>query len=77
MDTAGSGYPIAPTVTIPRPDAGATATATVGASGTITEFTITSGGESYVATPTVTISQPNRSGSISSFRLNNNGRAKW
>jgi len=73
LDTAGSGYPIAPAVTIERPDTVATATATVGASGTITEFTVTSGGTAYVSTPTVTISAPNRSGSISSFRLNNPG----
>jgi hypothetical protein len=69
----GTGYATPPVVTIPRPDVGATATATVGVSGTITSFTMTGAGEAYVSTPTVTVTPPNRSGSISSFRLNSAG----
>ena len=69
----GTGYATPPVVTIPRPDVGATATATVGVSGTITSFTMTGAGEAYISTPTVTVTPPNRSGSISSFRLNSAG----
>ena len=70
---AGVGYGVTPTVSIERPDPAATATATVGASGTITALNLTFGGFGYVTAPPVTISAPNRSGSISSFRLNNAG----
>ena len=71
----GQGYVPSdpPIITIERPDRVATATATVGASGTITALTLTDGGDGYITAPTVTISTPNRSGSISSFRLNNAG----
>ena len=70
----GSAYPAVPTITVAHPSQGATATAVVGASGTITSLTITNPGTQYLSAPTVTISDPNRSGSISSFRLNNDGR---
>ena len=70
---SGVGYGTAPTVTIPRPDAGATATATVGVSGTITAFVMTATGVAYTGAPTVTVTPSNRSGSISSFRLNSAG----
>ena len=73
IQDGGVGYGTAPTVTIPRPDVGATATATVGASGTITAFVMTATGVAYTGAPTVTITPPNRSGVISSFRLNNAG----
>ena len=73
MTDSGVGYGTAPTVTIPRPDAGATATATVGVSGTITAFVMTATGVAYTGAPTVTVTPPSRSGSISSFRLNNAG----
>ena len=69
----GVGYSTAPTVTIPRPDPGATATATVGVSGTITAFVMTATGVAYTGAPTVTVTPPNRSGSISSFKLNSAG----
>ncbi len=69
----GTGYATPPVVTIPRPDVGATATATVGASGTITSFTMTGAGEAYISTPTVTVSTPTRSGVLDSIRSVNAG----
>jgi len=69
----GSAYPAVPTITVAHPSQGATATAAVGASGTITSLTITNPGTQYLSAPTVTISTPFRSGSISSFRMNNAG----
>lgn len=59
VNTGGSGYSVAPTVTISAPDAvrggvQATAVATVG-SGLVTAITVVNAGAGYVATPTVTI----------------------
>ena len=56
----GSGYGVAPTVTISAPDASgtvvqATATATV-TGGQVTAITVVNSGSGYVATPTVTLS---------------------
>ena len=73
VDDGGSGYVTPPTVTITRPDVGATATATVGSSGTITAFTITDTGSAYALSPTVTVSTPTRSGVLDSIRLTNAG----
>ena len=73
VDDGGSGYVTPPTVTITRPDVGATATATVGSSGTITAFTITDTGSAYALSPTVTVSTPTRSGVLDSIRSVNAG----
>ena len=53
---AGSAYPAVPTVTVAHPSQAATATATVGASGTITSLTITNSGTQYLSAPVVAIS---------------------
>ena len=73
VDDGGSGYVAPPTVTITRPDVGATATATVGSSGTITAFTITDTGSAYALSPTVTVSTPTRSGVLDSIISTNAG----
>ena len=49
MGAAGAGYFVAPTVTFPSPGVGATARATVSATGTITGVTVLTGGYGYVA----------------------------
>jgi phage tail sheath protein FI len=57
VSAGGTGYTVAPTITIAAPAVGgtqATATATV-SGGVITAITVTSGGSGYKATPTVTI----------------------
>ncbi|MDE2689454.1 MAG: hypothetical protein OXI49_03010 [Acidobacteriota bacterium] len=57
VTNGGSGYTVAPTVTIEGPDSSgttATASATV-ASGVVTAITVTDGGSGYVGAPTVTI----------------------
>ena len=74
LDSGGSGYPTAPTVTVEPPSAGATATATVGASGTITTLTITNPGAAYNVAPVVAISTSGtRSGVLDSIRSVNAG----
>lgn len=59
LTNPGSGYAIAPEVTLSPPATGvvATALATV-ANGKITGLAITSGGDSYTVAPTVTIASP-------------------
>ena len=57
----GSGYTVAPTVTLAAPDhqGGIQATATaVISNGSVTEVIITNGGSGYVGTPSVTFSAP-------------------
>ena len=56
VDDGGSGYPVAPIITVAHPSQAATATATVGASGTITSLTITNPGTQYLSAPVVAIS---------------------
>ena len=54
-----SGYTTAPTVTFSGGGGtGASATATIDASGQVTGITITNGGSGYTSAPTVTISPP-------------------
>lgn len=56
LNSGGSGYLVAPTVTISAPPAGgiqATATATVNANGVVTGITITNPGSGYTSAPTV------------------------
>ena len=59
LTNPGTGYSTAPTVTFSTPSSGintATATATIGAGGTVTGLTIVSGGGGYDGPVTVTIS---------------------
>ena len=58
LDSGGSGYPTAPTVTVEPPSAGAVATATTGIGGTVSSLTLTNPGAAYAQAPTVTISTP-------------------
>ena len=74
--SGGGGYipSSPPIITIERPDRRATATATVGASGTITALTLTDGGDGYISVPPVTFSAPpTRSGVLDSIRSVNAG----
>ena len=74
--SGGGGYipSSPPIITIERPDRRATATATVGASGTITALTVTDGGDGYISVPPVTFSAPpTRSGVLGSIRSVNAG----
>ena len=63
-DEFASGAGLPPTVSLDPPSAAtannqtASATATIGAGGTITAFNITSGGLGYGSTPSITISEP-------------------
>lgn len=55
--TAGTGYEVAPTVTITGGGGtGATATATINAAGAITGYTVTNAGSGYTSVPTVVLS---------------------
>jgi hypothetical protein len=67
LTSGGSGY-TAPVVTVSAPDGigtGVTAVVTVNAvGGILTGFTVVSGGSGYVATPTITITDPTGSGAI-------------
>jgi len=57
IGSGGTGYTVAPTVTIDPPASGTTATATATVSGgVVTAITITNGGSGYTSTPNVTIS---------------------
>ena len=58
IDDSGSGYPIAPTVSISIPSSGAVATATTGVGGTVTTLVISNPGLAYTSAPTVTLSTP-------------------
>ena len=71
----GSGYPTSPTVAIGTPTGpGAAATATVGSGGTITGFTLSTGGKFYGSSPIVTIASPSsRTGVVSTLQATNSG----
>ena len=71
----GSGYPISTVVAIGTPtSAGAAATSTVGSGGTITGFTISTGGKFYGTSPSVTIANPpTRTGVVSTLQATNVG----
>ena len=71
----GSGYPISPIVAIGTPtSAGAAATATVGSGGTITGFTLSTGGKFYGTSPSVTIADPpTRTGVVSTLQATDVG----
>tara|TARA_S200002703_G_scaffold145129_1_gene139295 strand:- start:179 stop:2119 length:1941 start_codon:yes stop_codon:yes gene_type:complete len=70
----GSGYPIAPVVTIDTTGPGAAATSTVGSDGTITGFTLSTGGKFYGTSPTVTIANPpTRTGVVSTLQATDVG----
>jgi len=58
INSGGAGYSTAPSVSIEGPTAGATATATIGAGGTITALTITNPGIEYIGVPLVSVSSP-------------------
>jgi len=74
VNGGGAGYSIAPSVSIEGPSAGAAATATIGAGGTVTALTITNPGAAYTATPTVVVqSPPTRTGVLSTSTLNTAG----
>jgi len=74
VNDGGAGYSIAPSVSIEGPSAGAAATATIGAGGTVTALTITNPGAAYTATPTVVVqSPPTRTGVLSTSTLNTAG----
>ena len=71
INSGGSGYPSAPTITFATPlfGIGAAATATVSAAGTVTDTTITNGGNFYIPSspPTVTFSAPTGGGNETSI----------
>ena len=74
IDSGGAGYSTAPSVSIEGPTAGAAATATIGAGGTVTALTITNPGSAYTTTPTVLVqSPPTRTGVLSTSTLNTAG----
>jgi hypothetical protein len=60
LNSGGSGYTSAPTVTIAPPNTGtaATATATINGSGVVTGLTITNAGSGYTSVPLVNIAPP-------------------
>ena len=55
VQTSGSNYTVAPTVTVAASPSGTTATATAAVSGGNLNFTITNGGSGYYVTPIVTL----------------------
>lgn len=70
VDGGGSGYSIVPSVSIEAPSAGAAATASIGAGGTVTSLTITNPGAAYTATPSVIVqTPPTRTGVLSTSTL--------
>ena len=70
VDGGGSGYSIVPSVSIEAPSAGAGATASIGAGGTVTALTITNPGAAYTATPSVIVqTPPTRTGVLSTSTL--------
>lgn len=69
--SGGSGYTIAPTVTITGGGGtGATAVATVNLAGNVTGITMTNKGSGYVSKPTVTLTGPYGSGAAASAIVN-------
>jgi hypothetical protein len=67
----GGWYTATPTVTITGPGTGAAATAVLGASGEVSDITVTSGGSGYLEQPTVTISGGGGSGATAVAQVSN------
>lgn len=75
VDTAGTGYTSAPTVTITGDGTGATATATLDGSGGIASVTVTSPGYGYTAPPTVAFTGGEGSGAAATATVGSTANA--